>query len=213
MEIYNEKGIRINKVVVGALQVNCYIITDTVKKVSAVIDPGDEAEKIIKEILRQDTTVKYVIATHGHFDHILAVNEIKKKYDAELAAGKKETMLKDPAQNLSTDFGRNCSVSPDLLLSEGDVLNIGDIRLRVAETPGHTPGGIVLIHDRFIFSGDTLFAGSVGRTDFPGGDMEALITGIKNKIMILDDDIKIFPGHGPASTIRNEKEYNEFLNG
>jgi len=198
---------------VGHLAANCYIIADEKSKDAAIIDPGGDAEKILNVITREQLTVKYIFLTHGHGDHIAALKEVKDATNAKIAIHELDApMLCLPEQNLSIFFGEGFTQpSADVKLRGSEKLNIGDLVLKVIHTPGHTPGGISIQVDNIIFTGDTLFAGSIGRTDFPGGSFDELITSIKEKLLTLGDGTKIFPGHGEQSTIGYEKSMNPFL--
>lgn len=199
----------------GLLGANSYIIYDEVKLEGAVIDPGGDAHILLDEIDSKNIDIKYIILTHGHFDHIGAVGKLKDKTGALIA------IHKDDAPNL-TDIFKNLSFSmkvesiqpeADLLLVDGDTLIIGENSLRIMHTPGHSPGGISILGDGIVFTGDTLFKGSIGRTDFPGGDIELLRASISNKLLTLDDSTIVYSGHGPATTIATEKTSNPFLEG
>lgn len=193
--------------IVGELEVNCYIIGDGDRNEWAVIDPGADAEKILKVIKEKDARVKFVINTHGHPDHTGANREVMKQTGAPLYIHKADANL---LSGLFTQLARltgikGSSSRPDHFLDEGDELSLGDIPLRVLHTPGHTRGGICLFFDRVLFSGDTLFAGSIGRTDLPGGSLPALLDSIREKLFSLPDDVVVYPGHGPRTTLGEEK--------
>lgn len=199
---------------VGELGTNCYIIGCSKTNTCAVIDPGGSVHKIIAKLAEKGLKVKYIINTHGHYDHILGNRELKEHTDAQILIHKLDAdYLTKPSLSLASHFGdKNGGPAADVLLSEGDIIEVGDtVKLKVYHTPGHTPGGISLLVDKHLFAGDTLFAGSVGRTDFPGGSMRDLITGIKNKLLPLGDDVRVYPGHGPFTTIGDEKINNPFL--
>ncbi|NLZ51927.1 MAG: MBL fold metallo-hydrolase [Thermoanaerobacteraceae bacterium] len=198
---------------VGHLAANCYIIADEKSKDAAIIDPGGDADKIMKIITQENLTVKYIFLTHGHGDHIEALREIKDATNAKVAIHDKDApMLCSPKHNLSVFFGKGFTQpSADIKLTGNEKFKLGDLVLKIIHTPGHTPGGISIQVDNMVFTGDTLFAGSIGRTDFPGGSFDELIASIKDKLLILEDDTKIFPGHGEPSTIGYEKNMNPFL--
>lgn len=199
--------------VVGELQVNCYIIADGKNKDAAVIDAGENSDDILNIIKKHNLNVKYIINTHTHFDHIGAVSKIKKATGAEFLIHEGEThVLKTlPSQNLIFGVKIDAPPSPDGFLKDNDKLHLGDITLKILYTPGHSPGGICIYANGMVFTGDTLFAGSIGRTDLPGGDYNTLINSIKEKLLSLGDKTMVLPGHGPGSTIKEEKEYNPFL--
>ncbi len=204
----------IEKIEVGSLEVNCYIIAAGEKSEAFVIDPGDDAKKIEKVLKKYDLTVKAVINTHGHFDHISANDSFGVPvYIHE----KEEAYLKDPKKNLSLFFGfPYATKSKIVLFKDLDFIEAKGLKLQVLFTPGHTMGGISLLlvepkDQKVVFSGDTLFCQSVGRTDL-GGNQAVLIESIKNKLFVLDDDTVVYPGHGPESTIGEEKKNNPFFN-
>lgn len=198
---------------VGNIETNCYIIYCRKTLQAAVIDPGDEAEKIIAAVNKNNLKVSFIILTHGHGDHIGALNEVRAATGAKVLIHSDDAgMLTNANKNLSVFIGASVVADKaDRLLNEGDIIEIGDIKLKVIHTPGHTSGGICLFFDNTLIAGDTLFAQSIGRTDFPGGSYEQLIKGIKDKLFILPDDVKVFPGHGPATTIGLEKRMNPFV--
>jgi len=198
---------------VGSLGTNCYIAYCENTKKAVVIDPGGDAARILAAVNREGLAVEAIINTHGHADHVLANTKVKEATGAPIWIHSADAdMLGSGARNLSAYMGAptSCGVA-DRLLADGDILTIGDFTLKVLHTPGHTPGGISLLGDKAVFVGDTLFAESIGRTDFPGGSYSQLIQSIKNKLMALPDDIKAFPGHGPATTIGWERRQNPFI--
>jgi glyoxylase-like metal-dependent hydrolase (beta-lactamase superfamily II) len=197
------------------LETNCYVLGDEKTKQYLVIDPGGDLEIIEDYLKKLKLKVKYIILTHGHVDHIGALASLKRTTGAEILIHSKDSaMLYDPNQNLSIFSGdKIVPTKADRLLEEGDVIQCGGIKLGVLHTPGHTPGGISLLTDKIIFTGDSLFCGSIGRTDFPGSSYQKLIKSIKEKLMSKDDDFIIYPGHGPSSTIGEERRNNPFLTG
>ena len=200
----------IKKIVVGGLETNCYIFADLKTKEAALIDPASDGDNVIKtELERHGLKLKCVINTHGHGDHISSNYKFKvpiciHRLDAEF--------LGNTELNMSAAFGFNIKSPPaSRLLEDGDVIRVGELKLKVLHTPGHTPGGISLLTDGVVFTGDTLFMNGVGRTDFSYGSEEDLVNSIKNKLLPLDDDIIIYPGHGPLSTIGKERRENTFI--
>lgn len=197
---------------VGPLETNCYILGDEQSKEAVVIDPGGDFADIDRELKKLKLTVKYIILTHGHFDHTGALAQLKKTTAAEILIHSAD------ANMLSTDrpqpffFDSGSGPCPaDRSLAEGDKIQFGQSTLEVLHTPGHTPGGISLVLDRMIFTGDTLFYGSVGRADLPGSSYRKLIDSIRTKLLNKSDDYVIYPGHGPESTIGEERRNNPFL--
>jgi len=200
----------VRRVVVGPLQVNCYIVEDEGTKEAMVIDPGDDAAAILKVIDSRELKVRYIINTHAHFDHVGANKQIKDATGAGIVIHALLGATKDQARM----FGMTApsSSKADRYVKHGDVLTAGGISLRVLHTPGHSSGGISLVGGGFVFTGDSLFAGSIGRTDLFGGDLMTLITSIKENLMTLPDETVVLSGHGPQSTIGEERRENPFLN-
>ena len=212
--IMEKNGMVLIRLVVGPLQVNCFILADEKTKEAVVIDPGDDAQEILKIVKERGFTVKYLVSTHGHFDHVGANQALKDATGAELLIHEGDAQLMAAAPLQSRKFGLNSPASPaaDRYVKHGDVITAGEVSLRVLHTPGHSLGGISLLGQGMVFTGDSLFAGSIGRTDFQGGDLRTLLRSIKTNLMILPDDTKVFCGHGPATTIGDERNENPFLN-
>lgn len=208
----------IKTLTVGPLEVNCYILADPETKEAFVIDPGGDAEVIRRAVEAEGLKVKYLVNTHGHFDHVGADGRLREAFAGSVLAihGLDSRLLAD-AHEHGVIFGARLDKqpAPDRLLEDGTVLSAGSLSLRVIHTPGHTQGGVCLFEEKegLLFTGDTLFAGSVGRTDFPGGSFEDLISSIVNKVLPLGDEVKVYPGHGPSSTIGMEKDSNPFITG
>ena len=203
----------IKKLEVGPIMANCFILGGESTKEAVVIDPGDDADRILMELGKSNLKVKYLINTHGHFDHVSANKRMKEATGAQIAIHPEdEPMLHELSQS-ALMFGLASENSPpaDILLKDGDEVTFGEITLQVIHTPGHSKGGISLYTKGHLFSGDTLFAGSIGRTDLAGGDYDTLISNIKEKLLIFDDDTIVYTGHGPETTIGNEKRMNPFL--
>lgn len=198
---------------VGSLGTNCYIVYCENSKKAVVIDPGGDAAKILAAIEREHLLVEAIINTHGHADHVLANVKLQESTGAPLWIHSADAdMLGSGTRNLSAFLGGATSCGKaDRLLAEGDILPVGDFSLTVLHTPGHTPGGISLLTDKTVFVGDTLFEESIGRSDFPGGSYSQLINSIKAKLMVLADEVKVYPGHGPATTIGWERRQNSFI--
>lgn len=200
---------------VGPLQSNSYLLADEVTREAALFDPGMESEPVADILARERLIVTAIINTHGHFDHVFGNAYFKAKTGAPLLMHRADLDLVKRLEEQSLYFGFRATPSPppDRFLEEGDEVRVGGIRLRVLHTPGHSPGGICLVTDGTAFVGDTLFAGSIGRTDLPGGSAETLLTSIREKLLTLPDDTVIYPGHGPATTIGHERRHNPFLTG
>lgn len=178
---------QIKTIKVGELQTNCYILIDEQSNQAVIIDPGDEAEKILPEI--KELSIRYIIITHGHYDHIQAVGFVKNQTKAEVL------------MNAKAAYG----LKPDLTVKDGDEISFGKIVLKVIETPGHSPGAICLYTDKHLFSGDTLFHSTYGRVDLPGSSPQAMAASLK-RLATLPDETKVFPGHGWSTTIGEEKK-------
>lgn len=200
------------RLILGELETNCYLVwADNGEGI--VIDPADEAEKILSLIRQENITVKAVVLTHVHFDHMLAAELVCAETGAPLYVGQGDAdALTDPNRNLSGWFqpGQPVTIAESRFLCDGDVITFGDVALTVMETPGHTPGCICLHTEKTLFSGDTLFRNSIGRLDFPGGDDQAMYSSLE-RLLHLPEDTAVYPGHGPATTIGTEKKYNPFL--
>lgn len=200
------------RLVLGELDTNCYVVWSE-NGDALIIDPADEAEKILSFIEKERLNVKTVVLTHVHFDHLLAAEDVCAATGAPLYVGAgDEDALTDPQRNLSVWFqpDRPITLSGAKLLNEGDTLTVGEDTLTVLETPGHTPGCICLRCGNTLFSGDTLFRSSIGRLDFPGGDMVAMQRSLE-RLLRLPLDTAVYSGHGPATTIGTEMKYNPYL--
>lgn len=198
--------------VVGPIDVNCYVISDD-NGIGAVIDPGGNAERILAYIKKENLDIRYVLNTHGHGDHIGADDAVRDGTGAPLYIHAADAdMLTDARKNLSAFMGYQALARPaDVLLHGGEEITVGDIKLKVVCTPGHSAGGVCFVGDGFVFSGDALFADSIGRTDFPGGSQAELVGSIKRELMVLPDETEVYPGHGPKTTIGWERVYNPYL--
>ena len=198
--------LNIKVVPAGIYDANCYILVDEQTKECGIIDAGGDADRIEAAIESMNGKPKYLLLTHGHFDHVGGVEEICSRYNIPFYISKtdEEYMEKD-----NSVFGTLPKASS--YLKEGDIIKLGANDIRVIETPGHTKGGLCFLTDKNVFTGDTLFQGSVGRTDFIGGDMNEIISSIKNKLLPLGDDVVVYPGHGPSSSIGFEKIRNPYL--
>ena len=208
---------KVDRLVLGEFETNCYIVRNSDSATEClVIDTALDVRALPAFLDQHKLSPVAVILTHGHIDHIAGVEALRKKFPSILIYIHKldSEMLGDAAGNLSLMAGSLFTAGKaDRIIDEGDTIDKAGIRLRVIHTPGHTPGGICLYSEKdgIIFVGDTLFAGSIGRTDFPNGDMKKLIEGIKHKLFVLPDDTVVYPGHGPETTIGREKTDNPFL--
>lgn len=198
----------IKRVIAGVNAVNCYIAFDEETREAVVLDPGGDVDDICKALNQFGAKVKYIVLTHGHFDHTSGVEELKNIVGAPVAMAKEDN---DMFLQGAMYYGPLPEDGADICLKDGDTLEFGNHTMKVLVTPGHTPGGISLLVDNDIFTGDTLFAGSIGRTDLPGGNYETIMSSIKNKLMPLANTIAVHPGHGPSSTIGHEKMTNPFM--
>jgi hydroxyacylglutathione hydrolase len=200
--------------VVGPLACNCYIVGDPDTKEAIVIDPGGDAEAISDLLVSNQLTVRQIVATHAHFDHIVAAQRLRELTGAPFRLHSSDNVMLDWYQESALLFlGTELPPPPDVdsATDEGDTLAAGGVVLRVLHTPGHSPGSIVLVSDEAVFTGDTLFAGSVGRTDLPGGDADALVRAVREKLFALEDDLPAYPGHGPPTTLGQERRFNPFV--
>jgi len=198
--------------VVGMLGTNCYIIGCKKTGIGAVVDPGDEGELILEQLRQNGLQCRYIILTHGHVDHIGALTDVHDETGAEVLIHPADAdRLAGSGSYSLLSVKTSKKTGADRLINDGDIIQVGEISVKVIHTPGHTPGGICLAAGNILITGDTLFAGSVGRSDFPGGSHSELIKSIKTKLLGFPDDTGVYPGHGPASTIGAEKRSNPFL--
>ena len=203
----------IKALAVGPIMANCFILGCEQTLEAAVIDPGDEADRILQTLAESNLTAKLIINTHGHFDHVGANKRLNEVTGAPILIHPLDAPMLAQLADSAAAWGMQADNSPppDRELQEGDEVSFGKIRLTVVHTPGHTPGGISLYTAREVFVGDTLFAGSIGRTDFPGGSFATLKESIQQKLFVLSDDMKVYPGHNQTTTIGVEKRSNPFV--
>ncbi|MGI5906484.1 MAG: MBL fold metallo-hydrolase [Candidatus Pararuminococcus gallinarum] len=196
---------------VGYLQENCYIAYDE-DKVAVVIDPGDEGQKLVEAIRNRGLDIRYILLTHGHFDHTGAVMEIKNEFGAKLCvSGEDAEMLTDPQLSLAMrQRWKPEDISIDWLLSDGDVIEAGKMRFEVIATPGHSKGSVTYRCENVLFTGDTLFQGDCGRTDLYGGSYEQIKASLR-RLADLEGDYQVLPGHGPDSTLEEERLHNIYM--
>jgi len=203
---------KIHTIVVGRLQTNCYILQSNTAAI--IIDPGDEPERIIRFVRDIKVKPSQIIATHTHFDHVLGVDMIRTELSIPFLIHRDDLSMLESMQNRVRQFmGFEVPPPPkvDRYLKDGDLLNLGDERVHVLHTPGHSPGSISLSGDGYVFTGDALFNQSIGRTDLPGGDLKTLMHSIRERLFKLDDAATVYPGHGPETTISDEKLANPFV--
>lgn len=192
----------------GMIEENCYIVMDENTNEGFLVDPGADAEILANVVENIKMKPKFILLTHGHWDHIGAVVELKDKFNIPFYISANDN---DMIQSGQDTYGS--TPNPDGYLKEGDTFKFADKTIRVIETPGHTPGGVCFLVDKSLFTGDTLFNGTIGRTDFVDGSFETLVSSVRRKLATLPEDIKVYPGHGPSTTIGLEKRQNPYILG
>lgn len=201
----------IHKIVVGAVMTNCYVVSEGQDAI--IIDPGANAEGIAEYIRGQELCTRAILLTHGHFDHILAANRLREEFGAKVyCLDEERELVSDPGLNAAEIFRFHGAVVPDEVFRDGQTLSFGSLNCRVIATPGHTRGGACFYFEQegVLFSGDTLFFESVGRTDLPTGNASALLSSLREKLFVLPRQVKVYSGHGPATSIGYEKENNPY---
>ncbi|MCD6569775.1 MAG: MBL fold metallo-hydrolase [Deltaproteobacteria bacterium] len=205
----------LSTIAVTQFMTNCFIVGDDTTKDALIIDPGGEGQRILDEVKGMGVNIVGIVNTHAHIDHIGANRHMKEAFGVDIMMHKTELPILHGASKAGMMFGVSIDPppEPDRFIEEGDTITFGDSSLSVLLTPGHSPGGLSFVTQdgNWCFAGDTLFAGSIGRTDLPGGNYDTLIHSIKTKILPLGDHVKVLPGHGPATTVANERKYNPFL--
>lgn len=207
-------SIKIKQFIAGQLENNMYLVYEEDTKKAVLIDATAPVPELLDTVKNLGLDVEYILLTHGHFDHILGLTELKKALGAEAVICHDDLIISDNINEFIRFFGgMEESVPPvyEKFIKDGDVITVGNMHIKVIHTPGHTEGGVCYLLNDNLFSGDTLFMGSVGRTDLFGGNFDKLSDSVKNKLFKLDDNIKVYPGHGPKTTIGYEKKHNEIL--
>lgn len=205
---------KIDSRILGMVGTNCYLLCNMDIKECVLIDPADSQDEISRMIDESGCSLKGILLTHGHFDHIMAADTVRDKYDVKVYASCDEkNTLEQPHINLGEAYGLKLSVKADVWHKDSEILKLAGFDIEALHTPGHTEGGscYYIREIGVLFSGDTLFCGSVGRTDFPGGSMSEIVRSIKEKVMVLPDDTKVYPGHGEGTSVGYERENNPFL--
>ena len=205
---------KIDSRILGMVGTNCYLLCNMDIKECVLIDPADSQDEISRMIDESGCSLKGILLTHGHFDHIMAADAVRDKYGVKVYASCEEkNTLEQPHINLGEAYGLKLSVKADVWHKDGEILKLAGFDIEALHTPGHTEGGscYYIREIGVLFSGDTLFCGSVGRTDFPGGSMSEIVRSIKEKVMVLPDDTKVYPGHGEGTSVGYERENNPFL--
>ncbi|HKL43561.1 MAG TPA: MBL fold metallo-hydrolase [Clostridia bacterium] len=203
---------KIIRIPIGTYQTNCYLVADEGSKEAFIIDPAGDLEQIKNLIDEKTYDLQYIILTHGHGDHIGAVEGLKEAYDAVLLIHEEDAeMLRDHQLNLTFRMGEKIEIEADQTFRDGETLMVGSLELKFIHTPGHSKGSSCILVEDALFSGDTLFFNSIGRTDLYGGDGRKIIESIKNKLLILPEETKVYPGHGQSTTIKNELKKNPFF--
>ena len=215
-ESLEKRAMIVKMLVVGPLASNCYVVGSSSTKQGMIIDPGAESGTILRTVQQMELSISLIMVTHAHIDHIDALRAVKESTNAPFAIheAEKELLSTAPPMNIVASLGLSpfkSAPQPDRLLKDGDHIDVGDLHFEVLHTPGHSPGGICISGHGVVFSGDTLFNFSIGRTDFPGGSYERLMNSIREKLMVLPDETVVYPGHGPATTIGDERRGNPFL--
>lgn len=208
-------SIIVEKYQLGVIRTNCYLVYNDSTKEAIVVDPADNGAYIKNMLEGKGLEIQAVLLTHGHFDHIMAATYLKEMYQVPIMAHEQEKqILEDPSMNLSIGMGGDsCVVEADRFLKDKDVLDLIGTQIKVLYTPGHTVGGVCYLFEKekILLSGDTLFHGSVGRTDFPTGSMSTLVRSIKDQLMVLDDEVIVYPGHEDETSISRERKFNPYI--
>ena len=205
--------LKIGRMVLGVCATNCYFLYREGESDVIVVDPADKGDQIYSALAATDFVVKGILFTHGHFDHLWGANKLRELSGAKIyALDEEKALCEDASVNLSAQFGRSYTAAADVYVKDGEEITIADMTCKVIATPGHTVGSCCFYFEEagFLVCGDTIFEESVGRTDFPTGSSSRLIRSIKEKIFVLPDETKLYPGHGDSTTVEHEKMYNPF---
>ena len=208
------KNLDLQKCILGPVDTNCYFLKNKATDELVIIDPADCPEKIEQKVSQMNGKPVAVLLTHGHFDHIRAAQAVKAHYNIPIyACRQEEEMLREPSVNMTAHYGRDCSITPDRFLDDLDVFEVAGFSIQMIHTPGHTKGSCCyyLKDEDVLFSGDTVFYGSVGRTDFPGGSTAQIVRSLHKLVDSLPEETEVFPGHDASTTIGYEKRYNPFV--
>ncbi len=205
---------RIKKFVIGMIGTNCYVVSNENTKECFIVDPAVCDKNVISYIETEGLSLKAILLTHGHFDHIMGIDGVREKFQVPVYASEKEQeMLQDARLNLSAAYGGGYTFSDATYVRDGEELEIAGMKIKVIETPGHTAGGCCyyIAEEETLFSGDSLFCASIGRTDFPTGSSSQLVRAVRDKLLVLPEDTMVYPGHMEETTIGYERKHNPFI--
>lgn len=205
---------RIKKFVIGMIGTNCYVVSNENTKECFIVDPAVSDKNVISYIETEGLSLKAILLTHGHFDHIMGIDGVREKFKVPVYASEKEQeILQDARLNLSAAYGGGYTFSDATYVRDGEELEIAGMKIKVIETPGHTAGGCCyyIAEEEVLFSGDSLFCASIGRTDFPTGSSSQLVRAVRDKLLVLPEDTMVYPGHMEETTIGYERKHNPFI--
>lgn len=206
--------LEVRALTVGPLDTNCYVLWDRETRSAAIIDPGGDCDRIVSVAASLDLRVQWVLLTHGHFDHTFCAGDLAARFGAGVGLHEADAAILGQSFGIAEmfyDLSEYAPVQPTDLLIDGRLVSLGESELEVIHTPGHSPGGLSFLTELGVFCGDTIFAGSIGRTDFPGGSFEQLIESMRARLLAMDGSTPLFPGHGPATTVGEERRSNPYL--
>lgn len=205
---------RIKKFVIGMIGTNCYVVSNENTKECFIVDPAVSDKNVISYIETEGLSLKAILLTHGHFDHIMGIDGVREKFKVPVYASEKEQeILQDARLNLSAAYGGGYTFSDATCVRDGEELEIAGMKIKVIETPGHTAGGCCyyIAEEEVLFSGDSLFCASIGRTDFPTGSSSQLVRAVRDKLLVLPEETMVYPGHMEETTIGYERKHNPFI--